>query len=264
MLCLVYMLQHPSCNYLNRTDGCQFRCSCKWSKTTNCQLGSCVDITSRDLRNPSYQLKDHKHSGRQKAQHAQDGILICQNNSFCQGLRLRPCRSQKHRNSCFPNPTVGRYISLFLLSISPEIRYRWQAVCNSAFVFFSHPKRFIAEVQAKSQQVFPFRPTPAKCDRTICMFNQFRFDICRNAGRTQAEDVWRHGAEGNICGWTWGGDRQVEKNSLWRTISLHASSNMTSVFQLRKIMWAENMSHMEKMRNVGLYKSLVQKRDKEA
>jgi len=39
---------------------------------------------------------------------------------------------------------------------------------------------------------------------------------------------------------------------------------MTSVFQLRKIMWAENMSHMEKMRNVGLYKSLVQKRDKEA
>jgi hypothetical protein len=169
MLYLVYTLQHPSCNYLNRMDGCQFRCSWKWSKTTNCQLGSCVDITSRDLQNPSYQLKDHKHSGRQKAQHTQDGILICQNNSFCQGLRLRPCRSQKHRNSRFQNPTLGRYIALFLFSVSPEIRYRWQAVRNSAI--FSHFKRFIAEVQKKSQQVFPFRPTPAKCDRTTYMFS---------------------------------------------------------------------------------------------
>jgi len=151
-------------------DGCQFRCSWKWSKTPNCQLGSCVDITSLDLRNPSYQLKDHKHSGRQKAQHTQDGIPICQNNSFCQRLRLGPHRLQKHRNSRFQNPTA-RYIALFLLSISPEIRYRWQAVCNSAFVFFSQLKRFIAEVQAKSQQVFPFRPIPTKCDRTMRMFS---------------------------------------------------------------------------------------------
>jgi len=168
---LVYTQQHPSCNYLNRMDGCQFRCSWKWSKTTNCQLGCCVDITSRDLQNPSYQLKHHKHSGRQKAQHTQDGILICQNNSLFQGLRLRPCRSQKHRNSRFQNPTLGRYIVLFLLSILPEIRYRWQSVCNSVLVFFSHLKRFIVEVQAKSQQVFPFRPTSAKCDRTICTFS---------------------------------------------------------------------------------------------
>ena len=171
MLYLAYTQQHPSCNYLSRMEGCQFRCSWKWSKTTNCQLGNCVDITSRDLRNPSYQLKDHKHSGRQKAQHTQDGILICQNNSFCQGLCLRPRRSQKRWNSRFQNPTLGRYIALFLLSISPEIRYRWQAVCNSVPVFFSHLKRFIVEVKAKSQQVFPFRPKPAKRNRTICMFS---------------------------------------------------------------------------------------------
>lgn len=164
-LYLVYTQQYPSCKYLKRMGGCQFRCSWKWSKTRHRQLGSCVDITSRDLPNPSYQLKDHKHSGRQKSQHTPVGILICKNNAFRQS-EVRPSRSQKQ------NPAVCRYIALFLLSILPEIRYRWQAICNSAFVFFSHLKRFIAKYRRRVNKcLFPLRPTPGNCDRTICMLS---------------------------------------------------------------------------------------------
>jgi hypothetical protein len=126
MLYIVHMRQHPSCNQRKGIDVCQFRCSWKWSKTENCQLGSCVDITSHDLRNPSFSLKYHKHSDTHKTE------FSSVKTTFSSGRYLRPCRSHKNRNSLFQNSTVAGYIALFLLLILPEIRYRWQAVCNSA------------------------------------------------------------------------------------------------------------------------------------